>query len=65
MSDDVKNSNKVCEVFTNDGHCLGDEWVNLDGLLPTTKEAIIHLIELDGEARFFGKQNGDNMGEGL
>ena len=35
------------EVYTNDGHYLGDEYVNLGPLQIDTKKAIIQLIYLD------------------
>ncbi len=34
-------------VFTSDGHCLGSEYIDLDGLEVGTKEAVYQLIYLD------------------
>ena len=40
-------NNKMRTVYDNGGECLGDEFVNLAGLQPSTKEAIQQMIYLD------------------
>ena len=44
---DTKTNTAYSTVYTNDGHPLGNEWVNLKGLELDTKKAIHQLIYLD------------------
>jgi len=38
---------KVEKVYAEDGHCVGDEYIDMSGLHMDTVKAIIHLIYLD------------------